>query len=340
MEDAVAAKVEFKFRVSGTGSKSPTGSPCLGRQCYNRREAVGSARLLASHGRINSMHSGLARQFPALLLGAMVVTGLWTRATTSQTVAQPAANTAAAAEKELEVAAARVREGKVDEALALIREKAGRHPEWLTPRLILARLLFNSNQAPAARAALELAAVESPDDPDVYLTFGTLSLGDGRASDAQLNFDRVLALLNTGRSNAEKTKLMRREALAGLASVAEARADWKTTQQHLNAWLELDSKNGRVRQRLGRALFHLGKTEDAFTTLTQAVKDEPALEPPGLTMAQLESQKGDGKKAEEWFDYAQGRTEKRTSSTRPRSVACRPGTRGRRARRGRRSPEA
>jgi predicted Zn-dependent protease len=250
------------------------------------------------------MHSGLARKFPALLLGAVVVTGLWARATTSQTVAQPAGNTAAAAEKDLEVAAAKVREGKIDEAMNLIKEKAGKHPEWPSPRFILARLLFNANQAQAGRQTLELAAIEAPDDPEVYLTLGGLSLGDGRASDAQLNFDRVLALLNTGRSNAEKTKLLRREALNGLASVAEARADWKTTQQQLNAWLELDPKNGRVRQRLGRALFHLGKSEDAFTTLTQAVKDEPALDAPGITMAQLENQKGDAKKAEEWFHYA------------------------------------
>jgi tetratricopeptide (TPR) repeat protein len=250
------------------------------------------------------MDSGLVRQLPAVLLGAAVVTSFWTRGTTSQTVAQPAANTAAAAEKELEGAAAKVREGKIDEAMNLIKERAGRHPEWPPPRLILGRLLFGTNQAPAGRQALELAAIETPDDPEVYLTLGGLSLGDGRASDAQLNFDRVLALLNTGRSNAEKTKLLRREAVAGLASVAEARADWKTAQQQLNAWLELDPKNGRVRQRLARALFQLGKSEDAFNTLTQAVKDEPALEPPGVTMAGLESQKGDIKKAEEWFDYA------------------------------------
>ena len=74
---------------------------------------------------------------------------------------------------------------------------------------------------------------------------------------------------------------VRREALAGLASVAEARGDWKTTQERLNAWLDLDPKNGRVRQRLGRALFQLGKTDDAFAALTQAVKDEPTLEPAG-----------------------------------------------------------
>ena len=127
--------------------------------------------------------------------------------------------------------------------------------------------------------ALEQAAAETPDDPDVYLTLGGIALGEGRISDARLNLEKVLLLLGSGHLSAEKTKTVRREALAGLASVAEARGDWKMTQERLNAWLELEPKNGRVRQRLGRALFHLGKTEDAFAALTQAIKDEPALEP-------------------------------------------------------------
>ena len=38
--------------------------------------------------------------------------------------------------------------------------------------------------------------------------------------------------------------------------------------------------------------------------MTQAVKDDPSLEAPGVFMALLQSQKGDLKKAEEWFDYA------------------------------------
>jgi Tfp pilus assembly protein PilF len=249
------------------------------------------------------MYSRLSRRrLLPVLLGAVAVVCLWTNATWSQAGGQPVDNTASP-EKELEAAAAKVREGKTVDALNIIKEKAAKHPEWPSPRLILVRLMFNANQGAGGRQALEQAAVETPDDPEVYLNLGGVSLGDGRVSDAQLNFDRVLALLNTGKSNAEKTNRLRREALAGLASVAEARGDWKTTQEQLNAWLELDPKNGRVRQRLGQALFRLGKPDDAFTALTQAVKDDPSLEAPGITLALLESQKGNVKKAEEWFAY-------------------------------------
>jgi Tfp pilus assembly protein PilF len=226
---------------------------------------------------------------------------LSTTATWSQSVAPPAAKAASTAEKELEVAVARVREGKIDAAFASIKETASKHPEWPPPRLILARLLFGANQAAAGRQALEQAAAEAPDDPDVYLTLGGIALGEGRVSDARLNLEQVLSLINAGRLSAEKAKTVRSEAFAGLASVAESRGDWKATQDRLNAWLALEPKNGRVRQRLGRALFQLGKPDDALAAFTQAVRDEPALEPAGISMALLESQKGDFKKAEQWF---------------------------------------
>jgi Tfp pilus assembly protein PilF len=86
--------------------------------------------------------------------------------------------------------------------------------------------------------------------------------------------------------------------------VAENREDWAATQDRLKAWLEIEPKNGLVRQRFGRALFRLGKSEEAFAAFTQAGKDTPAIEPAAVSMAWLFSQKGDPKKAEEWFDYA------------------------------------
>ena len=44
--------------------------------------------------------------------------------------------------------------------------------------------------------------------------------------------------------------------------------------------------------RLGCALFQLGRTDDAFAALTQAVKDEPALEPAAVSMALLSKPEG------------------------------------------------
>ncbi len=151
---------------------------------------------------------------------------------------------------------------------------------------------------------LEQAAVEAPEHPEVYLAFGTLDLADGHLSDARLNYEHAQALIGSGHWDAERTRVFRIEALAGMAGLAEARADWKTARERLNAWLELDPKNGQARQRLGGVLFRLDKSEDAFAALKQAAQDAPALEPAAITMGRLFSQGGDHKKAQEWFDYA------------------------------------
>jgi Tfp pilus assembly protein PilF len=270
------------------------------------------------------MDSRRTRQLQAAWLFTVFSAGLWTTTGRSQDAAKPAAKNdvagpapkaqddttqaaakaADSADKELEAAAAKAREGRVDEAFGLIKEKAAKHPEWPPARLILAQLLWRANLGPQTRRALEQAALEAPDHPDVYLTFGRMALGEGRLSDARLNFENAESLLATGRWDAEKVQAVHREVVAGLAAVAEGREDWKTAETRLNSWLELDPKNGQVRQRLGRVLFQLDKAQDAFAALTQAVKDDKTLDPAAVTMARLFSQKGDNKKADEWFDYA------------------------------------
>jgi Tfp pilus assembly protein PilF len=253
------------------------------------------------------MRSSPTRAFGAIVIGVGFVTGCWALATSANddVPGQPAAKQANAADKELEEIANKVRGGRIDEALGLIKEKAAKHPEWSPAQLILARLLFGANQAVPGRRALEQAAVEAPDHPEVYLTFGSLALNDGRLSDARLNFENALSLARADRWKEDRLSTFRREAFAGLAAVAESREDWKLAEIRLKALLDLDSKNALARQRLGAVLFRLGKPKDAFDALTQAVQDNTGLEPAAVSMARLFSQKGDLKKVEEWFDYAQ-----------------------------------
>jgi superkiller protein 3 len=235
-----------------------------------------------------------------VILGSLAAAAWTGRATLGQVTEK----TAQSAGKELEAAVLKIREGRVDEALGLIRAQAAQHPDWAPAQLILARLLFGANQAGPGRRALEQAAVEAPKHPEVYLTFGTMALGEGRLSDARLNFDQALSLVGSDPGDAERARGARREALAGLAAVAEAREDWPTARGYLNTWLELEPKTGQARQRLGAVLFRLGKFDEAFAALKQAVQDTPSLEPAAISLGRLWSQRGDQKKAQEWFDYA------------------------------------
>jgi superkiller protein 3 len=205
---------------------------------------------------------------------------------------------------ELEPAVLKIREGRIDEALGLIRAEAAQHPDWAPAQLILARLLFAANQVMPGRRALEQAAVEAPKHPEVYLTFGTIALSEGRLSDARLNFEHALSLIGSHPGDAERARGVRREALTGLAAVAEAREDWPAARTYLNNVLELEPKTGLARQRLGAVLFRLGKFDEAFAALKQAVQDTPSLEPAAVSLGRLWNQRGDPKKAQEWFDYA------------------------------------
>jgi tetratricopeptide (TPR) repeat protein len=207
-------------------------------------------------------------------------------------------------EPDLKPALLKAREGKVDEALALIEEQARKHSDWPPSQLILARLLFAADQGAAARRVLEKASAVAPDHPEIYLTFGSLALNDGRASDAQLNFEKAQALAGSAKGDEKRTKIYRRKAFAGLAAVAEGREDWTAAQKHLTAFLEIDPASGQARQRLGRVLFELDKPEDAFKELSRAVKDAVGLEPAAISMARLYGLKGNLDKSKEWFDYA------------------------------------
>ncbi len=253
------------------------------------------------------MHSGPTHTGWSVLVIMAVGVACSTPATWSGPVTpgQPLSKATVPASDELEPALKKIREGRNDEALALIRELAAKHPDWPPAALILARMMMGAGQAHSVVAPMERAVIESPKHPDVYLALGTVALGDGRLSDAQLNFEKARGLIGAGQWTAEQTKNYERESLAGLAAVAEGREGWKTARELLEAWLATDPKNGPARQRLGGVLFRLDKTDDAFTALKQAAQDAPTLEPPAVTMARLFSQKGDAKKAEEWFDYAQ-----------------------------------
>ncbi len=207
-------------------------------------------------------------------------------------------------DKDLAPVVQKLRQGRNDEALGLLREIAAKHPDWPPAPLIMARLLLVSGQTVSGRRALERAAAETPHHPAIYLAFGALGLAEGRYHDARLNFEAASAEIKAGKWDAEQAKIFHIETLAGLASVAEGRENWAAAQGYLNAWLELQPKNGQARQRLGGILFRLDKQDEAFAALKQAVHDTPTLEPAAVTMSRLLGQKGNAKRAEEWLDFA------------------------------------
>jgi tetratricopeptide (TPR) repeat protein len=215
----------------------------------------------------------------------------------------------------LEAAARAVHEGRDADALSLIRAATPSRPAWPPIQVDLARLQFGANKPAKGRRSLEQVATEFPNDPRTYLLFGSLAMSEGRYSDARLNGEKSLKLLDGTKLDAATVRAIRGEASAGLAAVAEATDDWSSARAHLLDWLEIEPANAPVRQRLGRALFRLGKTDEAFKELTRSAKDDPKLGPAAVPMALMFVQAGNDAKAEEWFAYA--------SKVEPRSAEAR-----------------
>ncbi len=210
---------------------------------------------------------------------------------------------AAAATNELDPALQKIKQGKLEDAFTMIKQQAVRHPEWPPARLVLARLLFAAEQPGAGRKALELAAVEAPDHPEVFLTLGSLALVENRLSDAWLNYKHAGKYVGGGRFSEEVAGRYQREMHEGLASVAENRDDLKAAERELVASLAIDAHSAGTRQRLARVLFRQGKRDEAQAALEQAVKENPRLEPAAISMAWLYVQQGDAARAAEWFEY-------------------------------------
>lgn len=194
--------------------------------------------------------------------------------------------------------------GKLEDALKALRDAAKSNPAMAPAKVIAARWCVETQQGQQARLLLEQAAAEDPAHPEVLLTNASFALGEGRITDTILSCTAALAAADNTRWDADRRMQYQREARLGLVAAYDARGDYASVKNHLAALLDADKKNAQLRQRLARANFLLGKPDDAYSDLKTAFADDPTLDPPELTMAQLWTGKPDFPRAEEWYAKA------------------------------------
>lgn len=210
----------------------------------------------------------------------------------------------AKAASELQEAFKSFQKGQIDECFDILQTAAKAQTNLPPARLMLARLFLAAKRIPQGRAHLEQAVSEKPEYPGTYLTFGQLALAEGRLADASLHIEKAVSLLGGETWSEELKRHVQIQAYAGRAMIAERRQDWKSAEAALSAWLKLEPKKGQARERLGRALFHLGRHDEAREQLEQAVKDDNALKPAAISMGWLYHRSGSKEKAAEWMEYA------------------------------------
>jgi tetratricopeptide (TPR) repeat protein len=156
-------------------------------------------------------------------------------------------------------------------ATKLLEGAAKKYPELPTAHVVLYQIFAQLNQPGAARAQLELAVKNNPSDPEAYILLGNIALQERRLFEGSKDFDTAKQVLGPY-VNKDRKPALEQQALSGIASLAEAREDWKEAENKLQDLLKLspDEPNLVARQRLARALFWQGFAKEAYEVLKKA----------------------------------------------------------------------
>ena len=182
--------------------------------------------------------------------------------------------------------------------------------------LMLARLLVAVNNIQTGRQLFDQVASKDPNCPEVYLLLGNLALGEGRLTDAFLNYSQAGVLV--GAQDGGNTSVVKdwskerredflREVYSGKAAVFEQLQNWDRAQTELIPWLAMNTDDPLVHLRKGRvfylqgvasnddktfsSLYNDAKNEfkDAYTMQKKAgvYKNDPVIERPEVMLLQL-----------------------------------------------------
>jgi tetratricopeptide (TPR) repeat protein len=194
-------------------------------------------------------------------------------------IAQPALSTSGSAapaakqpeSAEMEKAVQFLNQRNVKDAFPHLVKASEENPKLPSAYVMMYHFLRQVNQGNAARSFLEQAVLETPSDPEPWVLFGEIALGDKRLAESEIDFAKANQLLKTYANEAHKP-MVQQQALSGMASVAESRQRWELAQQRLEDYLKNSPDDLVAWQRLARAKFWQKNVTAAFQDLTKAKK--------------------------------------------------------------------
>jgi RNA polymerase sigma factor (sigma-70 family) len=210
--------------------------------------------------------------------------------------------------EEIEKAGMAFLNGKTDEAFKLLQDAVKKHPELPPARLMLARLYRAAQRVPDVdkqfRAILEQAVIENPDHPVVYLELAKIAVSEGRNTEAILDCLKAQDLAAPLAWTDEQRMDVNFAARGTIANAYEARGDWLRARVQIEVLMAITPKDGALRRRYSRALLALGKPDQAYREMVQAVNDSPEIGPSELCMATESAAIGDAAITKSWFEKA------------------------------------
>lgn len=198
----------------------------------------------------------------------------------------------------------RFQAGKLDEALKMLGDATKKYPHLPPGRVMMANLYLTDNRVAEARAHLEKALLETPDDPEPYVAFGDLAIREHRWADADAQYLLAGERLKAFKGDAKRKKHLQDRHVSGVAGVAEGREQWERAAQWLTSLAAQQPENPNPRRRLGGVLFHQGKIEEAYQQFAAASKLDNNESPAAMNVAGLYQTTGKWDEAKTWLERA------------------------------------
>lgn len=206
---------------------------------------------------------------------------------------------------ELAEARTALAEGAVSRAIELAKKASVRSPDLISGDVFVCRLLFQRGRIELGKSVLERAAIDRPEDPDVFWTFGDFALAQQRLTDAWVHYQHALSLLEGSRFSEKGRAVRRAQILRGCAAVAEMRSDWQSLAAITTEWLKLRPKDRSALWGAARAAFEIGDEEAATDLLERLRKIDTTLDPTPLIFFRWASSRRSSKEAAPYLEQAQ-----------------------------------
>jgi len=193
-------------------------------------------------------------------------------------------------------------------AQMLLEQAKEDHLELPPVGVMMGQLYRASNNVVAARASLEQAVRDNPDDPEAYIHFADNALQKRRFTDAHLIYQRSREVCDSYELNPKRKRTLGIRALLGMAAVSEAREQWDKAEELLKQVATEDPDNSAAQTRLARAVFRQDRKTEAYKLLEIVYKMDSLNNPRAeISMAQLSQQAGDTARAKKLIGLARER---------------------------------
>ena len=207
-------------------------------------------------------------------------------------------------------AVAAFNESDFAKALERLQTLYAQFPQLAPPRIVMAQWFAQANLGEAVRSSLEMATVETPDDPEAYILLGEILLRQRYLTAAELLLETAKVKLNTYSINPERKALMQDSWLRNAIMLAESRERWDISLALLTKASEQGGDTATGLRQKGIALFQLKRETEALEMFSKADKLASTLDEPdtGLpaeaAIAQLYQLRGDRENVQKYLAEA------------------------------------